>query len=329
MHCHSPSPRVQLAKALERIWSTLATNRQGLPFCGPLLPGIDRIDKDQSKGDKEMHLFKILSKIRQLEYNDAQSFAQDIDTMVQEASTLLAGRSQPLLEAAKTLQIICMEKMKSQKKKLDKIHTLLSHEKKENKIFIWPIAWRQECLPFESLGILYIDAKSLEEWTSFITSTPVFSQFETKSNETTKNALNVESYNQMKNKISENPGFGDLSLPDGLDIMTALSELGNSCARGRPLFGGLLEEQLEEINARDFFLSPSTSEMEQMFQQQSQLLRKTLESHAALQKSWLLSKRNMLSADQDNNSQAVFSLAEGRLAAELRIANKVSKFGDV
>jgi hypothetical protein len=102
--------------------------------------------------------------------------------------------------------------------------------------------------------------------------------------------------------------------------MVALGDLSRQEHENKRLqFGGAKESDLDDVDGRDFFLSPSASEMQHMFDQQSNLLRRALEAHTALQKSWLLSQHQMLGLGANNG----FSVGEGRLAAELRLANKV------
>ncbi|KUF99551.1 hypothetical protein AM588_10010556 [Phytophthora nicotianae] len=95
-----------------------------------------------------------------------------------------------------------------------------------------------------------------------------------------------------------------------------LSKPGTGIQKRR--FGGEQTKELDSMDAREFFLSPSTSEMQHMFDQQSTLLRSALEAHSTLQRSWLISQQDMLGLGGTGG----FSVGEGRLAAELRLANK-------
>ena len=84
-HCVCPVAKVRLAKFLERIWSLVATNRQGLPFCGPLLPGIDR--PSCLDDGRVLDLFQIMANIRALQYQSALTFAFDIREVLPPSKT--------------------------------------------------------------------------------------------------------------------------------------------------------------------------------------------------------------------------------------------------
>lgn len=111
-----------------------------------------------------------------------------------------------------------------------------------------------------------------------------------------------------------------LSLSEGTDVMIAFGDLSKpGCGTQKRRFGGEQTKELDSMDTREFFLSPSTSEMQHMFDQQSTLLRSALEAHSTLQRSWLISQQDMLGL----GGRGGFSVGEGRLAAELRLANKV------
>lgn len=123
-NCYLNAPaKVQLAKRLEKIWSTLATNRQGMPFCGPLLCGVEPVDGQSEDTRTQLDLFKVLARIRRLEYSESAGFSRDIDEVVANALDLIANRSFPLMEAAKTLKIIRNEQFAIHQQKLDFLDT--------------------------------------------------------------------------------------------------------------------------------------------------------------------------------------------------------------
>jgi hypothetical protein len=363
MHCSSAAPvKVALAKRIERIWSMLATNSQGMPFCGPLLPGVE-LPKSRKESSK-YYLFKVLAKIRRLEYDDSASFARDINNVVKEALETIASRSVPLVEAAKTLKTICDEQMSIHRPKLDSLDSKISGLKALSKskkaleeAFVnsangdkrrWPLKWREECGPFDDRYYPRVEARSLSEWTAFITSAGLYVGIDDVDDfrghhdddldqeESDFGADDVVAFNG--NRLSDDEdmqrdtmiaagstraepqSFPGLSLSEGTDVMLALTQLSRSTQDGPKKLGAWPESEFEDIEGRDFFLSPSISEMQQMFDQQSVLLRRALESHSALQKAWLVSKQKMLGLGGDDSG---FSVGEGRLAAELRLANKV------
>lgn len=345
-------PKVQLAKILERIWSTLATNRQGMPFCGPLLCGVESIDDQPKECPMRMDLFKILARIRRLEYEESAMFSRDIDEVVANALDLIANRSLPLMEAAKTLTVIRNQQFSIHQPKLifldNKIRRAqIAHKDgqdgKGDSITQWPLRWRQECGPFEDKYYARLEAKSLDEWTAFVSAAPLFvngDDFESRkvagayiSDELSGSEDAPQRHSGLIESRSPSLGFANetsnfptatrtepvLSLSEGTDVMLALGEL------ARPEFGnrkrkvgGEQAKELDNLDAREFFLSPSTSEMQHMFTQQSTLLRGALEAHSTLQRSWLISQQDMLGLGGNNG----FSVGEGRLAAELRLANK-------
>ena len=333
----------------------MATNRQGAPFCGPLLNGVDRPAKKPSKkkspssSDDPMDLFKVLAKIRRLEYADVASFVADVTRIASDAVAILAGRSKPLEEAAQTLQIICDEQVKSNRTKFDAIEAVLkaehtgtrsaasAKEKKAADAQAWPFPWRHECMPFGDKYYVEMEAKSIEEWAAYVSCAALYVSCddlsamytETKaashSNGITTDKKSAASIalpaNTAHNAVpaTARREFASLSLNDGLDVMMALSELSNSRGSGNFAFAGKTDDDLEETDAREFFLSPSLSEMEQMFAQQSEYLRRALMSHAALQKAWAVSKQSTISIDQGTS----LTIGDARLVAELRLANKV------
>lgn len=118
-NCYLNAPaKVQLAKRLEKIWSTLATNRQGMPFCGPLLCGVEPVDGQSEDTRTQLDLFKVLARIRRLEYSESAGFSRDIDEVVANALDLIANRSFPLMEAAKTLKLFVTSSSQSTSRSL-------------------------------------------------------------------------------------------------------------------------------------------------------------------------------------------------------------------
>lgn len=355
-HCYLTAPgKVQLAKMLEKIWSTLATNRQGMPFCGPLLCGVEPVDEQSEIAQTGLDLFKVLAKIRRLEYDDSASFSRDIDTVVANALEVIANRSDPLMEAAKTLKIIRNEQFAIHQQKIHSMDNsikrlqadqLSGHDDESDKDKKkWPLQWRQECGPLEDKYYPQLEARSLEEWTALVSAAPLYASADefddrrgapgsvsdelsgnddtpqrhvARSSSPSLTSAN-ESSGPMRSSTAAVPEFPGLTLSEGTDVMVALGELakngGNSQKRR---FGGEQAKGLDNLDAREFFLSPSISEMQHMFDQQSTLLRGALEAHATLQRSWHINQQDMLSLD----ARSGFSVGEGRLAAELRLANK-------
>lgn len=351
---------------LEKLWSTMATNRQGLPFCGPLLAGLETKDKTATKRLRSLDLFKILAKIRRLEYELSSNFIDDVDLLVENALGIIGDHSQPLVEAAKTVKLICNEQVSIHQHKIVAIDNkvkrskLESRKQKEQKDSgpwswkrKWPIRWRQECGDSNDKNYPELEARSLDEWTAYITSAPLYAsgdalddRFEAenfvarlakKKTEDVERPSTAPSASRRKAVAREQeevfvaerhadveaatPSFPGLTLSEGTDIMVALGQLSrNKDQESRKVqFGGAKEGDYDDVDGRDFFLSPSSSEIQHMFDQQSGLLRQALEAHSALQRSWLLSKHKMLGLGENNG----FSVGEGRLAAELRLANKV------
>lgn len=358
----------------------MATNHQGLPFCGPLLAGLEAKDKTTTNRLRSLDLFKILAKIRRLEYELSCNFIDDVDQLVENALAIIGDRSQPLVEAAKTVKLICNEQVSIHQHKIVAIDNkvkrskLESRKQKEQKDSgpwswkrKWPIRWRQECGASEDKNYPQLEARSLDEWTAYITSAPLYA-----SGDALDDRFEAENFvaRLVKNKLEDverpstatsasrskavverpstttsvsrskavareqeklfaveradaaaTPSFPGLTLSEGTDIMVALGLLSrNKDQENRKVqFGGAKEGDFDDVDGRDFFLSPSSSEMQHMFDQQSGLLRQALEAHSALQRSWLLSKHKMLGLGENNG----FSVGEGRLAAELRLANKV------
>ncbi|TMW68494.1 hypothetical protein Poli38472_005962 [Pythium oligandrum] len=356
-HCSSGAPaKVQLARALERIWSVVATNRQAMPFCNPLLPGIDP-PKDM-EGSTNVNLFRILAKIRRLEYEDVVSFTEDIEEVVQIALGIIGDQSQPLLESATTLQIMCEEQVGIHKIKLEALENKVSQMKELNKpkrlleeAYVsapggekkkWPVRWRGECGSFDDKFYPAVESRSITEWTAFVTAAPLYTSCEdleemspVEWSQTAFTDHGVDRSSTVGNRWSHQsdaddgamngrtrpapvPSFPGLTLSEGTDVMIALSELSQRKGDDAVRCGGWLERERDDVDGRDFFLSPSISEMQQMFDQQSALLRRALESHSALQRAWLVSKQKLLGLGDGVG----FSVGEGRLAAELRLANK-------
>ncbi|KAE9354507.1 hypothetical protein PR003_g3335 [Phytophthora rubi] len=356
-HCYLNAPaKIQLARRLEKIWSTLATNRQGMPFCGPLLCGVEPVDGQSEDTRTQLDLFKVLARIRRLDYEESAVFSRDIDEVVANALDLIANRSYPLMEAAKTLKIIRNEQFAIHQQKLNfldtkirRLHTdgekgrdddddLANAGKKE-----WPLRWRQECGPFEDKYYAQVDAKSLEEWTALVSAAPLYAsadEFDGRSGVDAYMSDELsggedDSQQRLDSTRSRSPSLGSanelsgppaatrvesgLSLSEGTDVMIAFGGSSNpGCGTQKRRFGGEQTKELDNMDAREFFLSPSTSEMQHMFDQQSTLLRSALEAHSTLQRSWLISQQDMLGL----GGRGGFSVGEGRLAAELRLANK-------
>ncbi|KAH7479723.1 hypothetical protein KRP22_010253 [Phytophthora ramorum] len=361
-HCYLNAPcKVQLAKRLEKIWSTLATNRQGMPFCGPVLCGVEPVDGQPEDTRIQLDLFKVLARIRRLDYEESAAFSRDIDEVVANALDIIAHRSYPLMEAAKTLKIIRNEQFAIHQQKLSfldsKIRRLQTDQQNgrddenENEMAngdnkTWPFRWRQECGLFEDKYYAQLDAKSLDEWTTLVSAAPLYASgdefdgrngFGTYMSDDFSGSEDV-SHRHLGSARGRSPSSGSvndlsaplsspaaartesgLSLSEGTDVMIALGDLskpGSGIHKRR--FGGEQTKELDNMDAREFFLSPSTSEMQHMFNQQSTLLRSALEAHSTLQRSWLISQQDMLGL----GGHGGFTVGEGRLAAELRLANK-------
>jgi hypothetical protein len=356
-HCYlDASPKVQLAKRLETIWSTLATNRQGTPFCSPLLCGVEPVDGQSEDRRMQLDLFKVLARIRRLDYEESAAFSRDVDEVVANALDLIASRSFPLMEAAKTLKIIRNEQFGIHQQKLNildsKIRRLQTDPAKAdgdmvgNDVKKWPLRWRQECGPFEDRHYAQLDAHSLEEWAALVSAAPLYASGDELDGRSGAGAYLSDELSGCEDTAqqhaaathSRSPSFGStnelsgaptgkqtqsgLSLSEGTDVMLALGDLSKPGAGiQKRRFGGEQTRGLDSMDARELFLSPSTSEMQHMFDQQSTLLRSAIEAHATLQRSWLISQQDMLGL----GGRGGFSVGEGRLAAELRLANKVGE----
>lgn len=343
----------------------MATNRQGLPFCGPLFAGVDDEDSDEDddseEGDRRaLDLFKILAKIRGLEYEHSSSFVEDVDQLVANALDIVGDRSQPLVEAVRTIKLICSEQFSIHQHKILAIDNKVkrsnmeSRKQKEQKDSgpwswkrKWPIRWRQECGGSELKKYPQLEPRSLAEWTTYVTNAPMYAsgdvlddRFEdeigTGFRSASKGDGGSDRYSASASRSKtpdyderngadratavEVPSFPGLTLSEGTDIMMALGTLSRSERESKRLqFAGAKEGDFDDVDGRDFFISPSSSEMQHMFEQQSLLLRQALEAQSALQRSWLLSKHNLLGLSENDG----FCVGEGRLAAELRLANKV------
>ncbi|CAI5738318.1 unnamed protein product [Peronospora destructor] len=350
-YCFHTPPKIQLAKRLEKVWSTMATNRQGMPFCGPLLCGVEPVDGQLEGRRSQLDLFKVLARIRRLDYEESVSFSRDIDEVVANAVDLIANRSFPLMEAAKTLTIIRNEQFAIHQQKLifldSKIRRLRTdrenkNDDKDDYIKSWPLRWRQECGPFDDKHFPQVDAKSLDEWTAFVSAAPLYASGDEFDGRNVAGMYmsdemsgTEEPHQPMGLMRSRSPSLGSMndlsgppaarrtktsiSLSEGTDVMIALGDLSKSrSGNQKRRFGGEQAKGLDSMDARKFFLSPSTSEMQHMFDQQSTLLRSALEAHSTLQQSWLISQQDMLGL----GGRGGFSVGEGRLAAELRLANK-------
>ncbi|OWZ16331.1 hypothetical protein PHMEG_0009888 [Phytophthora megakarya] len=352
-YCYLNAPsKVQLAKRLEKIWSTLATNRQGMPFCGPLLCGVAPVDGQLEDSRTQLDLFKVLARIRRLDYTDSAGFSRDIDEVVASALDLIANRSYPLMEAAKTMKIIRNEQFAIHQQKLNfldsKIHRLQTDreygrdDEADGDTKQWPLRWRQECGPSEDKFYALLDAKSLNEWTAFVSAAPLYASGDDLDGRSGAGAYMSDELSGSEDiphqylgaNRSRSPSLGSaneltgssdaarmesgLSMSEGTDVMIALGDLSKpGSGNQKRKLGGEQTKGLD-MDAREFFLSPSTSEMQHMFDQQSTLLRSALEAHSTLQRSWLISQQDMLGL----GGRGGFSVGEGRLAAELRLANK-------
>ncbi|RLN27297.1 hypothetical protein BBJ28_00007226 [Nothophytophthora sp. Chile5] len=363
-HCYLNAPsNVQLGKMLEKIWSTLATNRQGMPFCGPLLCGVEPLDGEPEHKNTGLDLFKVLGKIRRLDYEESAAFSRDIDAVVVNALDIIANRSFPLMEAAKTLKIIRNEQFAIHQQKIhfldSKIRRMKAdrHSGRDDDDDLvgvdkkWPLRWRQECGPFEDKYYAQLDAKSLDEWTAHVSAAPLYAsadEFDDRSGAATYMSDELSGREDappgyLGSTRSRSDSFGSatarsvptsspaatrmepksvpgLTLSEGTDVMIALGDLSKtSGGNQKQRFGGEQANDVNGVDAREFFLSPSSSELQHMFDQQSTLLRSALEAHSTLQRSWLISQQDMLGL----GGRSGFSVGEGRLAAELRLANKV------
>lgn len=362
----------------------MATNRQGMPFCGPLLAGLDDDDAnedDESKTSdasansrRALDLFTILAKIRGLEYEHSSLFIDDVQQLVANALAIIGTRSEPLAEAARTVQLICNEQVgihqhalqtMDNKVKRSKLESRKQKEQKDGGPWSWkrkwPVQWRYECGGADLKRYPRMEPRSLTEWTVYITSAPLYAsgdvlddRLESESSAVARRSGGSSSGASASRSLDESDRVGSsmstlsnrppttsaydpdarpssssssaeaalsfpgLTLSEGTDIMMALGSLSRG-TRKPVQFSGAKEGDYDDVDGRDFFLSPSTSEMQHMFAQQSLLLRQALEAQTALQRAWLLSKHNLLGLSEHNG----FSVGEGRLAAELRLANKV------
>ncbi|GMF40839.1 unnamed protein product [Phytophthora fragariaefolia] len=306
----------------------------------------------------QLDLFKVLARIRRLDYEESVAFSRDIDEVVANALDLISNRSYPLMEAAKTLKIIRNEQFAIHQQKLNfldsKIRRLQTDRENgrddEDDLFgsdknKWPLRWRQECGSFEDKYYAQLDAKSLQEWTALVAAAPLYAsgdEFDSRSGIEAymSDELSGEDVTQLRigSARSRSPSLGSanevtsspaemriksgLTLSEGTDVMIAFGDLSKpGSVNQKRRFGGEHTKELDSMDAREFFLSPSTSEMQHMFDQQSTLLRSALEAHSTLQRSWLISQQDMLGL----GGRGGFSVGEGRLAAELRLANKLEE----
>ncbi|CAK4090701.1 unnamed protein product [Aphanomyces euteiches] len=306
-HCNAPSPRVRLAKLLERIWSIVATNRQGMPFCGPLLVGVDR----PPGLEKTLDLFQIIADVRRLSYSSAASFVSDINEVVRTALDILHGKDAlPLVEAARSMSLTVEEQVQYHASQFETIEALLANDD-DIADESWPVAWRKECMPFGDKSYVHIEARSIEEWLIYISNASLYSNI-SPPQQTMMQHVDIEDYLAAapppRELTPEHEG-SPLTLSDGIDVLSALSDLHRSDSNGRVEEPSLYKEELGVV--------PSISEMDVMFQQQASVLRKALTAHATLEHAWNINKQHMLGMRQDQ----VITIGEGRLAAELRIAN--------
>ncbi|ETV99182.1 hypothetical protein H310_07975 [Aphanomyces invadans] len=331
-HCNSPSPMVRLAKILERIWSVIATNRQGTPFCGPLLVGIDR-PPDMDPHALPLDLFQIIAAVRSLRYSSEVAFVQDVETVVATSLAILRDRSAPLVEAAKTMSMVVNEQLQYHQAQFQTIQTLMENylhaDKKNDELSSWSIPWRKECMPFGDKSYVHIEARSIEEWTSYVSHATLYANLSPMASQQHEDA--EERYTRYgtasppripltdESKTTEaEADQRSLTLTDGIDVLVALSDLGQHHRfRASTIPSTAASAPEPSIYREELGLTPSICEMDAMFQQQAALLRKALHAHATLEHAWNLNKQHMLGMRQDQ----VISIGEGRLAAELRVAN--------
>lgn len=295
----------------------------------------------------------MLGKIRRLEYEESADFIADLDRVVSDALFILGNRSKPLHEASKTLGIICTEQFSTHQRKFNSVDGKIRRAKLEDRDGQeitksgdqrkWPIRWRQECGSFEDSHYVRLEAKTLEEWTAFVTGAAMYAscleldQSASNDRSVMSDAVGHDDIiasgptNRPKDVRSRNetiafgrssvPTLPGLTLSEGTDVMIALEALSQVNQDQRRQFGGLPSNDTEDMDTRELFLSPSTSEMQHMFDQQSNILRRALEAHTALQRAWYIEKQQVLGLGQESG----ISVGEGRLAVELRAANKVCK----
>ncbi len=251
-----------------------------------------------------------------------------------------------------------------------------TRDEKDAKEHTWPISWRQECMPFgDDKSYVETDARSLEEWTAYITNAPAFSNIHPRNhnhntmdddddNHNDDNHNTIQSHDDNHNSDDlANPHYAlpstsfpssqttvstsgqplprtDLGLNDGIDMLSALQILRNAKQRdNRPhqnhassLSGHSLEKKGSLDNDDDHVLAMSNIEMEMMLQQQSALLRQVLVRQATIEHAWKLRQESLFgfissNDHEDENDSDVryqrLTIGEGRLAAELRVANNV------
>lgn len=140
---------VELAQILERIWSTIATSPQGLPFVRPLFPGIARTSIAKKK-KTELDLMEVLKKIRRLEYATLELFMKDMTAIVRSAMDIAAKQNHQIGEVIQSVLIVVNEQVsmynKATLKVMKKIEAQTSIDKGTSTISNWVTPWRKECM---------------------------------------------------------------------------------------------------------------------------------------------------------------------------------------
>lgn len=132
-NCTCPNPRLTLAKLLERMWSTISTNPQGLPFFCPLLPGVPKPSSMKSS-EPPLDFLYILMQIRQCHYANSREFLRDITKLVTSAKEILGDASAPLTEAADTVLWVVKEQLHIHQQKIVKaVEDVFKAEKRQQK----------------------------------------------------------------------------------------------------------------------------------------------------------------------------------------------------
>lgn len=299
-NCCNPTPRLEFVKLVERIWATVATHPQSLPFISPLLPGVSgstTFDRSQS------NLLHIVNRLRRMQLLSVSELESSMHQIVADAKTLVNGRSKPLDEAADTMIMILDEQLKVFRVALTAAHEKMQKSSDDGGTTLfpgWPIEWRKELMPFQNTNYVEVEPKTLQEWNDYIMNPPKTVR-SIPSGTTTASA---ETNSTEPNGLRIDTDIDALSSDEKYDIARAISSLRDLPAA--------------QSAAKDYFLSPSTSEMQSMFAQQSALLRKVLLGHSALQRAWKISQEKVLGGPEGE----IITLGEGRLAGELRKSNE-------
>ena len=117
------------------------------------------------------------------------------------------------------------------------------------------------------------------------------------------NGHNHHSNPHLQSNSIPSSGGSEITTFEQFDIAQALSAL-----RTMPMGAG----------AKDYFLSPSTDEMQSLFIRQSALLRQCLQGHAQIRKAYENSQEELLRGPENR----IVTLGEGRLVAEQRVSNE-------